>query len=178
LLKTENKPLEQKFFFEWLLVITLAWTITSLALTYNSVRPLCLLPVLGLAQWFVLKYYLPKVQWWIWTNILGVVISTVVLIALVMGGLSQNIVTHPTFSGFMTGISVGILQWFFLRQWVAKAGWWILANTVGFTLGKIIIFIVGELTGPLMGAIVGGLVFAGITGFVLIWLLQSPLSER
>jgi hypothetical protein len=177
LFKAKIKLLEWKLFYLWILATTLAWTINGMALIYANVSPLCLLPIIGFTQWYVLEYYLPKVRWWIWTNILGVSISGVIITALLIGGVSQNIVAHPLFSGTLTGIFVGILQWFFLRQRVSKAGWWILANIVGVALGKAISFGASTIWGSFLELVFGGLVFGGITGFLLIWLLQYPLSE-
>ncbi len=178
LFKTESNSLDWKLFFQWVLATTVAWIITSLALIYNVVSPVWLLPVIGFAQWYVLEYYLPKIRWWIWTNILGVVISGAIVTALLIGGLSSNILVHPLFSGILTGTLVGLLQWLFLRQRVSKASWWIFANIVGLVLGKAINLAVSALLGPFVGAVLGGLVFGSITGFLLIWLLQYPLSEK
>ena len=174
----EGNSLERKFFFQWILATTVAWTLTSIALIYDIVSPVWLLPVIGLAQWYILEYYLPKVRWWIWTNILGVVISAAIIIALLIMGLNPNILAHPLLSGVLTGTFVGVLQWFYLRQRVLKAWWWIIANIVGLVLGKIINLTLGTLLGPFLGAVFGGLVFGAVTGLFLIWLLQNPISQR
>ncbi len=35
----------------------------------------------------------------------------------------------------MTGAAVGVMQWVVLRREVSGAGWWVLASTVGYTVG-------------------------------------------
>ncbi len=68
------------------------------------------------------------------------------------------------------GIVVGVLQWLVLRRQVARAGWWVLASTVGWVVG-----------GP-VGAFVGwpalGAVYGAITGSALVGLLRQPVPAR
>jgi hypothetical protein len=78
--------------------------------------------------------------------------------------------------GWIGGVSlfgtvVGVLQWLVLRRQVARAGWWVLASTVGWVVGMPLGDSVG---GPALGAAYGA-----ITGTALVLLLrQAPLSPR
>jgi hypothetical protein len=175
LIKAHSNPLKGKFLFEWIVATTIAWTIINLAQTYSTVSPLCLLPLIGFAQWYVLEYYQPHVRWWIWTSALGVGISGFIIVAFSLVGLGLNILSHPLFAGTITGASVGILQWLFLRRLSFRAAWWILASVVSLISGGSVRLIIETLFSSLVGAVLGGLVVGGISGLALIWLFEERL---
>jgi hypothetical protein len=69
------------------------------------------------------------------------------------------------------------MQWLVLRRQISRAGWWVLASTVGW----LVPFIVGGAVGGegdwpmLFPALV--VPSAAITGIVLVWLLRQPAKE-
>lgn len=91
--------------------------------------------------------------------------------------------------GGTIGFYVGLIQWLILRKRVPRAGWWVLANMVGWPLGlgvvwllnwaiptvlqKVVPIEVGVLVGTITGLLMGGLVLGLITGIVLTWLLKE-----
>jgi hypothetical protein len=72
------------------------------------------------------------------------------------------------------GASVGILQWFVLRQHTHQTGWWVLANVVAWV---VLGLSVGKSLDRLADLVAIAAVPPAITGFVLVWLLRQPLSE-
>lgn len=69
---------------------------------------------------------------------------------------------------------IGIAQWSFLRNRVSRAGWWVFATYLGWTLGFVYLFTIGEgllISLPWLGVIAGA-----PSGFLLVsWL--SPTEE-
>ena len=79
-------------------------------------------------------------------------------------------------AGIVIGATSGFLQWFVLREKVAQAGWWVLANALGFaiTLGTFGAIGGQNIPKPSENYVMTGLLFAavfGITGGVLQWLV-------
>ena len=80
------------------------------------------------------------------------------------------------------GFVVGVAQWFVLKQKFDRAGWWILASTMGWAVGGAVYWAVDKaaVSRAVVGAVVGavsGAVGGTITGIVLIWLLRHPISK-
>ena len=80
-------------------------------------------------------------------------------------------------AGFMGaalgGIVAGMLQWLVLRRQLARAGWWVLASTMGWVVGG---FLSGAVpVGGFLGWAALGAVYGSITGTVLVWLLRQPV---
>lgn len=72
-----------------------------------------------------------------------------------------------TVIGVVAGTLAGLLQWFVLRPYSPRAGWWVLASAMAWTVGMAIATSVGGPLGwPLVGVISGT-----ITGLTLLWLL-------
>jgi len=78
--------------------------------------------------------------------------------------------------GSLFGFSIGFLQWFVLRRYVRRAGWWILVTAVSMVISWTAWEIVGDTEGPrlLYGIILTGVLFGATTGIPLVWLLRHP----
>ena len=65
-----------------------------------------------------------------------------------------------------------MLQWLVLRRQMPRAGWWVLASTVGWVVGMPL----GDINGP-PGL---GAAYGVITGTTLVWLLRQrpPGSDQ
>jgi len=76
-------------------------------------------------------------------------------------------------AGAVLGFGVGLMQWLLLRGYVSRAGWWVLASTVGWGLSMAVVeaFDVG------LGLPVGGVVLGAVTGGAIVWLLRQPVPE-
>ena len=78
------------------------------------------------------------------------------------------------------GLVTGTLQWRVLRGRVSRAGWWVLASTVGWMLSaavtRAIPWGVSD-EDALWGLVVAGVVWSVFTGGALVWLLRKSEPE-
>lgn len=137
--------------------------------------------VVGIGQWVVLRQWLDRAGWWILASAGGNLLATSVGVVL-QGVLGENVGGLILTIGL--GLVPGVLQWLFLRQQVARAGWWVLASTA-LVFGALL---AGVATSSGVGqpesgfgfgtvaGIVSGVVFAITSGLVLIWLLRRPVG--
>lgn len=96
--------------------------------------------LVGTLQYLVLRRYLSRLEWWMpitslsW--LVGIVLATASfrLGATVWLGGAANEEVARTSAFFLFGTIVGVAQWMLLRRWFSHAGWWILANVLGWGL--------------------------------------------
>lgn len=152
--------------------------------------------IVGIMQRLVLRQQqVDQVERWVLVNAVGGTLGAAVAGA-VISILPINIIFYvgSTVAGVMTGTVVGIMQWFILRRWVYRARWWVLANTIGWTVGEVLLWaaiwamgggrviVSGVVTGflTLKGEVViliSGAVTGLITGIPLMWLLRHSSRE-
>ena len=89
----------------------------------------------------------------------GAALLTIIAFSTLVGGSGIDPLTSAM-EGALLGASVGIAQWLVLRRKVSRAGWWVLASTVGAVL---LVTVVG---------------YGAITGGVMVWLLRQPVTEE
>ena len=130
------------------------------------------------AQWILLRNHFYKSFWWFVAGtlgrFLGVLIGYMVVVTVIVQfNLSSGIWQFYLFST-LRGVVLGISQWIFLKQQRAKAGWWILASAVGWTIGLILIDTSqNELIRNGVDYAIAGI----ITGAAMIWILRQPIKE-
>ena len=118
--------------------------------------------VVGLAQWLVLKKWLPKALWWMPATVAGFWVIAVMIATDYVSG----------FSGFIFGSLVGLPQWLAMRQYAPRAHWW---------LGWIVLY-----TTILFISIPLGIKHTAswmtiapvIDGFLLTWILRKQTIKR
>ncbi len=115
----------------------------------------------GALQWLLLRKRIAREGWWLLTNpgaaaVLGVVVFGVGAIDPDMGWV---------WGTGIVGTVAGLLQWLVLRGQVPRAGWWVLASTVGWVLGIP--------AGQAVGWNGLGAVYGVVTGTVLVLLLRQ-----
>ncbi len=124
----------------------------------------------GIAQWLVLRRRVARAGWWVLASSVGLAVGMVVGPDIIPD-LSR---AEPTFvvgiaqvalRGVRDGASMGIAQWLVLRRRVARGGWWVLASTVGLAVGVLF-------------SVAAGVIYAPITGGVLVWLLRQSVTEE
>lgn len=147
--------------------------------------------LLGLAQWYALRHYLPglRLRDWAGATAAGAAVawaigmlpstygdpSTLPRIVLILGALTLG----PTLL-----CSIGFAQYWILKRYLHHAGWWMPASAVAWLLGLAVVF-VGMALIPdnatvsliiLLSSLAGfgmGAVAAGISGVALVWLLRQ-----
>ncbi|MBZ0267511.1 hypothetical protein K8I85_05105 [bacterium] len=121
----------------------------------------------GMLQWLVLRRHFAAAAWW--------VLATVGALA-VVGILVFAVRVFDAGVGAATGGTVlGIAQWQVLRRTVTRAGWWVLASTVGWVTGGILS---GAFQAGFAGWITIGATYGAITGVALVWLLRLRALEE
>jgi hypothetical protein len=121
--------------------------------------------LVGVLQWLVLRRHLTRAGRWVLASL-----GAAAAVGVVVFGVS----VVNAYVGWVAGVGlfgtvVGVLQWLVLRRQVARAGWWVLASTVGWVAGMPLGDIVGP---PGLGAAYGA-----ITGAALVWLLRRKSLE-
>jgi hypothetical protein len=93
---------------------------------------------IGLGQWLFLRQRLPHAGWWLLVTTVGFAVGWTIGGAVGMAvGRSGIDWTIGWVIGFaVTGAVAGLGQWLLLRRGLAQAGWWIVATTVGWTVGE------------------------------------------
>ena len=142
--------------------------------------------VAGVAQWLLLRRQVRRAGWWILASTVGLAVGLAVVNA-VVGAVSGAVPSDVV--GAVVGAVSGVAQWLILRRQVRRAGWWILASTVGWAVGlavggavgwavvNAVVDAVGWAVGLAAGWAVVGAVSGSITGTVLVWLLRQPRRE-
>ncbi len=141
------------FWLSWVLVSTLSWVIG-----WTFVRPEALIGLpIGVLQWLLVRSSFPHASWWIVASAAGWAAgwSLIVLVLPPQVGVE---------AGAMIGAALGFAQWWVLRRWVYKAGWWIPVSTLGWAVG-----LSGVLGVSMVGAIAGA-----ATGYAMELLRRFP----
>lgn len=112
---------------------------------------------------------------WVLASIFGYVVGALLGMYVAYGFFDRDVfdATIGITAGIVMGATAGCLQWVVLREKVARAGAWILASTLGFTitLGTLGAIGIGESN---ESYVMAGLLFAavfGVAGGVLQWLV-------
>ena len=113
----------------------------------------------GIFQWLVLRRRVSRAGWWVLASILGLAGGAVVgTTAVALAGGDPT--TWGVVGGWVVGGAMaGLMQWFVLRRQVSRAGWWVLASTVGWAVSSY------------------GVVLGAVTGIAVVWLLRQPIPE-
>lgn len=136
----------------------------------------------GILQWIVLRRRVSGAGLWVFAPAVG---GLGIFHAVVFFGFSTSYESLAALFGWigivaLGGLVTGILQWIVLKGQVSRAGWWVLASTVGWVLSVIGVralpWGVDDLD-ALWGMVTTGLVLGVVTGGVLIWLLRQPVQE-
>jgi hypothetical protein len=94
---------------------------------------------IGVAQWTLLRRRgAPEQARWVLASVVGGAVGgtgALVVADLMSAAVGTDFVTNLVFGGAFLGASLGVAQWLLLRRRFARAGWWIVASTVGLSLG-------------------------------------------
>lgn len=121
----------------------------------------------GFLQFFLLRRYLPRLNWWILATFLGWLMPFAAgyFILKILG--LENDTASLMLGLLLIGASVAVPQWLLLRQRVRHAYWWILACGLGWSLVGLLNLVTSD---PLPVLLAIGLVPAIATGAAS-WLL-------
>ena len=140
--RSKTASFDWVFWLKWVLVSTLGWVVglllpRSVSITIGA--------LVGIAQWVVLRPLFPQAGWWILASAVGWAAS--------YGLLSMVLPVGDVFLyGAVIGVTTGAAQWFVLRRWCFRAGWWVAISTLGWAVGPVL---GTSLTGAVVGATTG-----------------------
>jgi hypothetical protein len=135
----------------------LGWTLS--AFLAPNIGPVIAGFAIGILQWVILQNYISNA--WRWSIATGV--GWAIGLAIILFTIPQEL---GLLYGAILGLTVGIAQWFILRQDVQRSGWWIAISVIGWTAGLTL------LPGPLTTGVLAG----ALTGVALELLLRYPKS--
>ena len=92
-------------------------------------------------------------------------------------GRSGDIIVAGSVGIALGGILTGVLQWLVLRRQVARAGWWVLATTVGWVVGGPGAGIVSAAVDAAVGAGVSWAVLGAVSGAITAPVLVRLLGQ-
>jgi hypothetical protein len=123
---------------------------------------------LGILQCLVLRRQINHARCWVLATAVGSAVGSA-MGGFIFGSMGPTETYELIVFSAMAGTSIGIMQWLVLRRQVYKAGWWVLANGVGFAMFGFVNSVV---------SFVVSMVFViAITGLVLVWLLRERISK-
>ena len=133
----------------------------------------------GVLQWLVLRRRRSGAGWWVLASAAA---GYGILAGFIGYSESLSFGTLLRFTGVVAlgGAVTGILQWLVLRSQVSRAGWWVLASTVGWGLSVTVARAIpwgNDEMDALWALVVTGAVLGAVTGGALVWLLRQPVPE-
>lgn len=159
--------------------------------------------ILGVAQWFVLRRYMRNSIWWLLATILGclfgwLLVSFVIALALFTMAIAQKeldsitilfgVIWLATTVGILVGLPQALILLTSLRVKFYKAVWWMNVNALAWIIRLFLVFAASGIISDrfplsivfvMFGAeILITLAYSGITGVLLVNLLQSSLRKR
>lgn len=167
--------------------------------TWGSFLSICLGISLGIAQGLVLSlvYRLHNFLLWIGTCLLSVLAGALIFLisSIILGGGAGPSLFTVSVALLLAGATIGFVQSLVLRSIIREVGWWALTNGLALSTAMIIGTLIGANIAPqeikklpfypLEAAVqwgvawgVGTIVFAGITGLVLVWLMRWPVQDN
>lgn len=140
----------------------------------------------GLYQKLMLQKLFKVTPAWIYTLILGFVITELVAgIVLWQMGLIRSELRFIEFRPLpeslifaVAGFLTGLFQWFILRKSFSRSVFWIVASTAGWWLSVFSTYLLGFIDQGIsfLGFIPGTLLYGAITGVAIQWALKARIS--
>lgn len=132
----------------------------------------------GVLQYALLRLYVPKMGGWIPATMVGCVLVFGAMIILErVFGPTYLMVWNGALGFASIGGAIGLSQWLFLRQRILRAGWWVLASVLGWSLavlGRWTAVVSGSVVAQMLSAILPPAVIAGLAW----WYLLRPEAQR
>jgi hypothetical protein len=139
---------------------------------------------ISFAQWIALRRILQTSILWILTIPIGIPLSFLILRVIPAGlwfDADDDSLVAMTSMLLVVGLIIGLLQWIILQRQLVRTAIWLLGSAIGVAGSFWLILATGLIDqSGIISYIVVALVYSGVTGLVLSWLLaynnQSQLS--
>lgn len=128
--------------------------------------------ILGLTQWLILRGQIPVPIGWVFATGAGMSVGLGAGVALLGSDMTGS---RLLWRAAITGLSIGLAQWFFLRQILPHSVLWIAVIALGWVTGWFVTRSAGVDLAPkwsVFGA-TGALAFQFLSGLALYFLLRS-----
>jgi len=139
----------------------------------------------GFLHWLILRQWFPRAGWWILASGVGSMLGFLLTgLGLAPADTGSGIVREriiPTLAFCGAGATVGTLQWLVLRNWISRAGWWVLASAASWWGAAWVYALLtrGNDVNLLLGGIASGAFSGAVTASILIWLWRrSTVSQE
>ena len=153
-----------------------------------AIAAVCWGAILGWLQQFVLtrRFQLEDSKW-AWATLIGIAVRVILQNAglFVMTFLPYSFSFFRIIDGvatFAAPLALGIAQWYVLRRYFARAGWWIAATALAPWLGQIVLRILpaGDRTymaSAIISLLVHGFFYGAATWAVLVMISRQPAAS-
>jgi hypothetical protein len=139
---------------------------------------------LGIAQAVILRPYLHRTRAWALTTATCLWLGGSLAELAAFSGIAIG--PSLALSALLLGPGCGFLQWLILRKEVARAGWWVLVQTLGWVVVFAVAAGVASSAAAIFGGngddylplsyAVGGAALGALNGAVLWWLLRARMQ--
>ena len=88
----------------------------------------------GAMQYGMLRQFLPRMRWWVLATFAGWLLGVLLIALPSWMSLIDLPLNNLDLILLLMGFAIGLTQWLVLRHQLPRAGWWIVANTLGWGL--------------------------------------------
>ena len=139
--------------------------------------------ILGRLQAVVLRQHLSPGRGWMSATVVGMILALLVVaiiqfVGSMFGFYADSLIGRISF--LAGAIVFGLIQRRVLKKWVANSGWWVFATVIAYFIGSLgsssLNFFATGLSEPAIVTLsfaIGGCASGLVTGFALIWLIES-----
>ncbi len=110
---------------------------------------------------------------------LGFLLSIIVIILLLRFG---QIPPQPALLGFIAGTTlgatVGLAQWFVIKDRLPQPMGWVAATGLGWGIGQVLALFITQYLGGAWGGLAAMIALGGSIGLAQLWVIRSLLPER
>lgn len=158
----------------------LSYSVVNLFIHHNTnlILGLCLGAVVGYSQWFLLKKKFPISSFWGLACAIGVGLPFIVVSIAEETGIkmpaffNNDIIYWINYNflsaGIFGGLLSGLLQIHLLKPFTNRAGWWLLASSIGWGLCFLLVRVVKDRF--LITMVASAILLGVVTGFSLLWI--------
>jgi hypothetical protein len=139
---------------------------------------LVVLTLPAILQWLVLRHWVPRAGWWIVASAVGNALSYFPIgwgiNRLYPSPYASTVAVVAAF--LLSGAVSGAMEWLVLRRRVWRAGWWVLARSIGSCGAMAVVAVVtkGADVRFFLGGLTSGAASGVVAGLALAWLLRNP----
>ena len=140
-----SETMDWALWFSWIMAATVGWVVGNIF--FSGIPVIMAGAAISALQWAVLHGRIKNAWRWVIFSVAGWIGGYILFVSLFSTNMGFLL-------GPLIGVSVGVPQWFILKNEVDWSGWWIIMSFIGWTTGITImpgLFTSGALPGALTG---------------------------